>query len=116
MKSKKRKGGRAPSFPQWVPSRFKDLVENIPYKKYRSGLTEIMAAELRALVVSLGEGMVHAIRMDDILPENALNTILNRLIKCWPDPVAHEKEIFSIQKEMAGNYKITPQKFAKGGE
>jgi hypothetical protein len=116
MNNKTKKEARVPLIPTWVPNRFEDILDKKNYRKYKSGLTEVMAAELRALVISLGEGIVLAIRSGDILPEKSLNTLLNRLKKCWPDPVAHEKDLFSIQKELAGKYKVTLQEIANGGE
>ncbi len=108
-----KKEGRKP-LPKWVPKRFKDLVANTPYKNYKSIMMRIEAAEQRDLLLSLGEIIVERIRKGDVITEDKINEVLKRLVKCWPDPIPHEKEIFKIQKEIAKNYKITS--YTKGGK
>jgi hypothetical protein len=107
MDGKKKKEGQKALLPEWVPNCFMDFVKDVPYRNYKHGLKEIMAAELRALVLSIGQAIVESIKKHDIEPDRKLKTSLENLVKYWPDPIAHEKEILKIKKEMVGIFNIT---------
>jgi len=107
MKRKKETGKREVLMPNWIPDNFKGHVDDILFKKYEHGLTEVMAAEMRIQIVLLGEAIVTAIRKGDLLPENNLKAILEDLIKYWSDPISYEKEIFKIQKKLSNDFNIT---------
>jgi hypothetical protein len=104
------------SLPKWVPNRFDELAANTPYKNYKSVLMRIEAAELRDLVISMGDRIVKSIKKGDILPEDKLKKKLRRLVKCLADPINQEEDIFKIQKELAYDYKIISNSYKKGGK
>jgi hypothetical protein len=107
MKRKKETEKREELMPNWVPDNFKGHVDNILFKIYENGLTEVMAVEMRIQIVFLGEAIVMAIKKGDLLPGENIKAILENLIKYWPDPISHEKEIFKIQKDLSNDFNIT---------
>ena len=106
MKGKKKKNAKRYLIPKWVPAQFKDTVSNIPCKKYMHGLMEVMAAEMRIQILSMGEKIVSAMQRGDVLPNNKIRVALEHLAKYWTDPIGHEKDILRIQNEVFNNFDI----------
>lgn len=90
-----------------IPIDFKNIVEDMPLKKYASGFHEVMAAELRGLLLEMGTALIENLKKGDVYSRDSLNALLKQLEKCWPDPVSHERDILKIQKEVTKKFKIT---------
>lgn len=69
-------------------------------------MLKIMAAELRIIVVTLGERVVERIRNRNITINDDLKKYLQQLSLCFADPIRHEKDIFKVQDEIINNFKV----------
>lgn len=107
MKDKKKKNAKSYLLPKWVPVQFKDTVANIPCKKYKHGLMEVMAAEMRIQILSVGEKIVSAMQKGVVLPNDEIKVALEHLVKYWSDPIDHEKDVLRIQNDISNKFDIT---------
>ncbi len=90
--------------PLFSYSSFRELLttENIKAETFATNLEAMEAVEVMATIIDLGD-QVLAMARDRQISEDAAQSLLLDLTKCFSNPMAHRKHVLEIAKELRGN-------------